>query len=121
MGELEMFIFNLICDNPGSTVKEIHNLLLEEGREAARTTVLTIIQRLETKEYIKRDREKRVTTYFPLRKKESVLKSISSKFIKTMLGGSLKPALVSFLDSEPSSEELDEIEELLKKYKGDKK
>lgn len=117
MGELEMLILNIIWAHPDSTVKEIHSLLLEEGKEAARTTVLTIIQRLEGKGYLQRNKEKRATTYVAVKKRESVLKNISSKFIKTMLGGSVKPALQCFLEDNPSEEELAEIDKILKDYK----
>ncbi len=117
MGDLEMLILNCIWDNANSTVKQVHNMLTEDGRQIARTTVLTIIQRLEKKKYLIRDKSSSVTTYKAIEKRESVLKSLSKKFLKNMLSGSLKPAVQSFLEQNPSKEELKEIESMLKKFK----
>lgn len=113
LGELEILVLNIIWDNPKSTVKEIHNKVMDSGKKSARTTVLTIIQNLEKKKFIKRSSGTGVASYTATKKKTSVLTNISRRFRNVMLGGSMTPMVQSFLDENPSKEELEKIRKMI--------
>lgn len=117
LGELEIVILNLIWDHPGSSVRELHDLCKEQKPDIARTTVLTIVQRLESKGFIRRNKEGRSATFAAIEKRDTVLKRLSSRFIESMLGGSIKPALHSFLSSKPDKEEIEELQKMLDEFK----
>jgi predicted transcriptional regulator len=117
LGELEVSVLNIIWEHPQKSVKELHELICKTEKQVARTTVLTIIQRLESKGYLKRDESQKVATYTTTKRKELVLKDLADKFIRNMLGGSVKPAMQSFLDHNPTSKEIAEMEALIEQYK----
>jgi predicted transcriptional regulator len=116
LGELEIIVLNCIWTHPGKTVKEIHQICQKE-KKIARTTVLTIIQRLESKGFLIRNDAERIATYRAAQEKEPVLKELAKNFISKMLGGSVKPAVQSFLAQDPSSSEIEEMEQLIEDYK----
>jgi BlaI family penicillinase repressor len=65
----------------------------------ARTTVLTMLERLRDKDYLARDESGAVYRYAPVAPKNDVLQSLVRDFVQKALGGSVSP-FVAYLSKE---------------------
>ncbi len=117
LGERELEILKIIWSHPELGVRDIHRLVEQGGSALARTTVLTLIQRLESKGFIERIDGEQPARYRALEKRESVLSRLSKSFVHKILDGSLKPLMQSFLSDQPSEEELDALQALIDEHR----
>ena len=77
------------------------------GEDAvARTTILTVIQRLEERGWIRRSGSGRKLRYHATRNREETLEHLSNRFVRDYFGGSASQLVMSLL----GSEKLDETE-----------
>lgn len=115
VGERELALLReIVEDGPGS-VGEIQSRF-GAPRGLARSTVLTMMERLRAKGYLTRRRERGVYRYFP--KNGDVLASAVSRFVDTALGGSLSP-FVAYLSGRDAidDDELADLERLVLRLK----
>jgi len=112
--EHELAIMQIVWQRPAVTVRDVYEELLKR-RKIAYTTVMTMMGILETKGYLKRNRDAKAYVYRPTKGKSKVLGSMVSDFVNRVFDGSAKPLLVHLVENEHlSQEELDEIAGLLK-------
>lgn len=92
-----------------ATVRQVHDVL-GERRTIAYTTVMTMMNILEEKEYLKRSKQGRAFVYEPTSPKEQVLSSMVDDFVSRVFEGSAQPLVLGLLrDRKLSKRELDEI------------
>jgi predicted transcriptional regulator len=86
-----------------------------ERKGLARTTILTVMERLRQKGYLKRRRRGGVYRYSPKIPKKDVIRSLVREFAERMLAGSPQP-FVAYLaeDAELSDEEVKQLAELVR-------
>ena len=89
LGALELEVLKIIWETPGCTVVEAAERL--PRREYARTTVLTVIQRLHAKGLLKRRKESGIFRYSATQPREQVLSRLITKFVENVLDGSPAP------------------------------
>ena len=104
LGELELIILKTVWQSPGSTVQEIAESLGKQ-RARARTTVLTVMQRLHAKGFLKRRKVRGVFRYSPTKDQGKVLSGLIGQFVERMLGGSSVPFLAYLAESDELTEE----------------
>ncbi len=76
LGDLERAVMDQLWDNDGAqTVREVHNGLLAE-RELAYTTVMTVLQRLHSKELVVQIRSGRAFRYAPSYGRDELVASL---------------------------------------------
>lgn len=82
----------------------------------ARTTVLTVLERLREKKYLKRRKIKGVNHYSPTVEKSEFINGLVGDFVDEVMQGSVSP-FVAYLDqrSQLSDEECDQLRELVAK------
>ena len=80
----------------------------------ARTTVLTLMERLRTKGYLTRRKIDQLNHYSPSGPKNELLQGLVREFVQKALGGSVSP-FVAYLSGEArlKPEELDELKRLV--------
>lgn len=85
-----------------------------EQRGLARTTILTVMERLRKKGYLKRQDKNGVFEYSPCLPKKELMRRLTRSFAEKVLGGSLDP-LVAYLaqDAKVTDEQLDELQRLV--------
>lgn len=98
LGELELAVLNAVFDRPGSSVREIAALMAEE-RGLARTTILTVMQRLHGKGFLRRRKVGAVYRYTATGEQRQVVSDLIGQFISKTLGGSPVPFLAYLADS----------------------
>jgi predicted transcriptional regulator len=89
LGALELEVLKIIWESPGSTVAEAAERL--PRREYARTTVLTVIQRLHAKGLLRRRKEAGIFRYSATQPRQQVLSRLITRFVENFLDGSPAP------------------------------
>ena len=114
---LELEVLQYILDNSPITVREVAEEY-GETHDLARTTILTIMERLRKKGYLTRKKQGGVFEYSPSIEKRDLMKSVVQEFFEKTMKGSLSP-FVAYLGEKKdlSRKELKELEELVRDLK----
>lgn len=96
-----------------ATVREVYEVLLER-RQIAYTTVMTMMNILEEKEYLHRSKEGRAHVYEPLQPKGEVISSMVDDFVSRVFDGSARPLVAGLVrENRLSKRDLEEIARLI--------
>lgn len=104
LGELELAVLNAVWERPGSSVREIAAIMAEE-RGLARTTILTVMQRLHAKGFLKRKKVGAVYRFTATSEQRQVVSDLIGQFVRKTLGGSPAPFLAYLADTNELTDE----------------
>ncbi len=94
---------------PSATVRDVYEALLEQ-RKIAYTTVMTMMNVLEEKKYLKKQVKDRAYVYQATRPRSAVIKAMVREFVDRVFNGSAEPLLVHLLkDRRLSQKDLEKI------------
>ncbi len=121
LGHLELDVLQYIADHHPITVREVANRFAETSGQA-RTTLLTVMERLRAKGYLTRRKSGGVHRYSPTVSKTDLLNQIVGNFVDDVLGGSISP-FVAYLtrSSLLSDDEVRRLGGLLKRIEAREK
>ncbi len=112
LGQQEMDLLKFIDGNSPITVREVA-AHFEKNKGLARTTVLTVMERLRKKGFLTRVKLDGVYKYKSKMEAGDVLASKVSEFIERTLGGSVSPLVSYFIAStDLSKDEISQLSEL---------
>ncbi len=98
IGREEMQVLRYVADRHPVSVREVaEHVAATSGK--ARTTVLTVMERLREKGYLVRRKKGGVYLYSPKRSQADVLRNLVADFVCEALGGSVSP-FVAYLAEE---------------------
>jgi predicted transcriptional regulator len=119
LGEQELEVWRYIAEHAPIAAREVAARFAEE-RGLARTTVLTVIERLRKKGYLTRRREG-VFHYLPRVPPAEVVQGLVRQFVEKTLAGSVSP-LVAYLGRarKLSDQELAELQRLVDELKAER-
>jgi BlaI family transcriptional regulator, penicillinase repressor len=110
----ELEIMKVIWQLDTATVRQVYETMLER-RRIAYTTVMTMMNILEQKGYLKKRQQDRAYVYRPSQPKKQVIRSMVREFIDRVFNGSAEPLLVHLVEDEHLTEaDLDEIRRTIK-------
>ena len=113
--EQELEIMKVIWERERATVRDVYESLLER-RKIAYTTVMTMMNILEQKKYLRKSAEDRAYIYRPAKPKKQVIKGMVREFVDRVFNGSAEPLLVHLIeDRKLNDKELDEIARMIGK------
>src|ERR1700679_2285748 len=92
----ELEIMKVIWRLKTATVRQVYEALLEH-RRIAYTTVMTMMNILEQKGYLKKDQGERAFVYQPTRPQQQVIRSMVREFLDRVFNGSAEPLLAHLL------------------------
>ena len=119
--DVEMAILRVLWDRGPSSVRDVHNVLLE-NRETGYSTTLKMMQVMFDKGLLKRDESQRPQLYAPTIPEEQTQKQIVDDLVQRVFGGSARKLVLRAVESERiSAKELAEIRKLLKQMEGDER
>jgi BlaI family penicillinase repressor len=107
----ELAIMKVIWRTGGSTVRDVYETL-RDSRRIAYTTVMTMMNILETKGYLKKDKQERAYHYKPVRAERIVIASMVREFVGRVFDGASKPLLLHLVEDGHLDE--DERRELMR-------
>lgn len=114
VGRSEMEVLRFVADRHPVTVREVADHFAETKGQA-RTTALTVMERLRRKGFLTRQQVEGVYHYSPSQPKAEMLGNMVRDFVETALGGSLQP-FMAYLSGEAdlSEAELEELRRILR-------
>src|SRR6202171_1239322 len=105
----ELEIMKIVWRSGASTVRGVYETLLER-RKVAYTTVMTMMNILEQKGYLKKRQGERAFVYAPSRPEKQVIRAVVREFVDRVFNGAAEPLLLHLVeDDQLTKEELDEI------------
>jgi len=112
--EQELEIMKVVWDLQTATVRDVYEELLRR-RKIAYTTVMTMMNILEEKGFLKKRAEEKAHVYRPSQAKAKVIRAMVQEFVQRVFNGSAEPLLVQLVkDRHLSSEELEKIARAIK-------
>jgi BlaI family penicillinase repressor len=110
----ELEIMKIVWRSGASTVRGVYEDLLER-RKIAYTTVMTMMNILEQKGYLKKTQKDRAYVYQATRPQKQVIRGMVREFVDRVFNGSAEPLLLHLVEDRRLSEnDLDEIRRLMR-------
>ena len=104
LGDQELEVLRYVTANAPVTVGEVAGGF-GEPRQLARTTILTVMERLRRKGYLTRARDGGAYRYSPSVPQAEVLKGLVHQFVEKTLGGSLSPFVAYLAETRDLSDD----------------
>ena len=102
----------IVWQKGAATVRDVYEDLLKR-RKVAYTTVMTMMQILEQKQFLTKTQVDRAYLYRPSKAKGEVIRAMVRDFLDRVFNGSAEPLLVHLIeDRHLSSEDLQKISRL---------
>src|SRR5271169_5604835 len=121
LGSTEIQILRYLADHHPITVGEVAEYMANTSGQA-RTTVLTIMERLRRKGYLARKRVEGVFRYSPRVAKHDLFHGLVKDFVDTTLGGSVSPFVTFLSEGGPvSDDDLDALKRLVNEMEKQRK
>jgi BlaI family transcriptional regulator, penicillinase repressor len=118
--DVELAILRVLWERGPSSVRDVHNALLED-RDVGYSTTLKMMQVMFDKGLLRRDESRRPQVYAPAIPEAQTQKQIVDEVVEKVFGGSARKLVMRAVQSENvTSEELAEIRKLLKQLEGDR-
>ena len=114
LGELELEVMKILWSRGRSSVLQVSEQLSKQ-KGYARTTILTILQRLHKKGFLKRKKEDGVYRYEPTQKRQQVMGRLLNQFIDRVFDGSSTSLVQQLTGAKMSEEEMDQIKAIIDK------
>src|SRR5262245_3988894 len=116
LGPQELQIMKVVWDRGKVTVRDVYQALLER-RQVAYTTVMTMMNILEQKGFLKKAAgEDRAFVYQPARSRQSVMREMVNEFVDRVFGGSANPLMLHLIEDEHiTQKDLDDLRRLVRK------
>jgi predicted transcriptional regulator len=119
LGEQELEVLRFVADRAPVSAREVAEQFAET-QGLARTTVLTVMERLRKKGYLTRKRRQGVFHYSPRVPQSDVLQGLVRQFVEKTLAGSVSPIVAYLVKSRQlSEEELRELQRLVDELRGE--
>jgi predicted transcriptional regulator len=113
LGNQELEVFQYVAERAPIAVGDVAREFGAQ-RGLARTTILTVMERLRRKGYLRRRKVEGVYQYSPSVAKSDVLRSLVRDFAQRVLGGSSEPFMAYLLeDAELSEAEIEDLRKLV--------
>lgn len=121
LGRVELEVLQFVVENNPISVKAVAAHMAETSGQA-RTTILTVLERLRQKKYLKRRKIGGINHYVPTVNKSEFFQELVGDFVDGALQGSVSP-FVAYLDkqSQLSSDECEQLKRLVSKLESKNK
>ena len=105
ISKTELLVLKVLWEQGPATVREIHSVLTEQGRDWAYTTVLTLLQRLESKGYVTSEKSGIAHIFRPLVSREGLLLHRLRELAWEVTDGAATPLVQALVEGHRFSEE----------------
>lgn len=111
--DAELAVLNLLWQNGRSTVRELTDVLYPNGTGAHYATVQKLLERLELKKFVKRDRKPWPHQFEPRIEREELIGRRLQTTADKFCGGSLVPLMTQLVKAHLSAEDRRSLRGLL--------
>lgn len=114
LSDVQLVFMRALWIHPGSSVAQVREFLMDEGRDLAPTTVSTQLSRLEKKGLITHEVDRRQYLYRALVSEVQVQSSVLTRVTEGLFGGDVTALVHQLLDQDRvSATELAEVKRLI--------
>lgn len=114
VSEAELDVLKVLWERPSGTVREINEILHQQGRRWAYTTVQTLLQRLESKGHVQSDKSGPAHVYRAGVSRDDLLSRRLRELADQLCDGTSSPLLLALLgDSRLTSDDIRQLRQLL--------
>lgn len=114
LGELQTAVMEILWKSSPLSVSEVEQKL-QKNREIAHTTVLTTLDRMHQKGFLRREKQGKAFVYSPQYSKEEFERGVAEEVLSALLSQFSEPALSAFVEIvAEDSEKLDQLEDLIR-------
>lgn len=118
LSDAEREVLKVLWDAGPLGVKDVFSRLTDSGQEWTRSTVVTLIRRLETKRYIASDRSGYAFVYRPLVTREDVMHARIKEVASELADGETVPLMLAFAERQRFSDaELVRLQQMIDELK----
>ena len=119
LGPQELQIMKVVWERRRVTVRDVYEAL-RERRQIAYTTVMTMMNILDQKGFLKRvPGEDRAFVYEPGRSRQTVMRAMVKEFLDRVFGGSANPLMLHLIqDKHVTKKDLDDLRRAIRKKGG---
>jgi BlaI family transcriptional regulator, penicillinase repressor len=122
ISETELDILKVLWDHGPGTVRQVNALLHKQGRRWAYTTVLTLLQRLETKGYVASDKSGLAHVFRPALSRDRLLRQRLKDLANQLCEGTATPLVLALVEGQRfTTDEIQQFRELLDRLEGQRK
>ena len=112
--ELELKILKILWHESPLPVREVRSALAEDGRDIAHTSVITTLNIMVDKRYLKRTRQKNAFWFAPRVSQPEISQRMLGDVVDRVFDGSAKAVMLSLLQtSDIDADELKELRRLI--------
>jgi predicted transcriptional regulator len=98
MSDAEREVLKVLWDHGPLAVREVATRLAEGGQEWARSTVITLLQRLEKKGYVASDKSRFAFVFRPVLTREDVMRARMNDLAGELCDGDALPLVLAFAE-----------------------
>jgi len=98
MSEAEREVLKVLWDHGPLAVRNVLARLTDQGQEWARSTVITLLQRLEKKGYVASDKSQFAFVFRPLVSREDVMRARMNDLAGELCDGDALPLVLAFAE-----------------------
>ena len=114
ISEAELDVLKVLWERSSGTVREINEILHQQGRHWAYTTVQTLLQRLESKGHVRSDKSGPAHVYRAAVSRDDLLSRRLRELADQLCDGTPSPLLLALLgDSRLTSDDIKQLRQLL--------
>ena len=121
LGERELDIMQALWEVDGGTVADVHQALGAMGHQVAYTTVQTMLNRLEAKGHVRRDRRGRAHHYRAVMNEPAAAGVALRRLVDRFFGGDPATLATHLVEGPVAARDLDRIQELIDRRRRDGK
>lgn len=120
IGQEELAVLQFVHDRQPVTVREVAEHFASQGK--ARTTILTVMERLRAKKFLTRKKIGGTFAYSPKLDRNAVMNGVVGDFVRNMLGGSVSPFMAWMSETDSlTDDELRELKKLVRNLDKERK
>ena len=113
----ELEVLQILWERGSGNVRDVLETL-NQRRPRAYTTVMTLLNVMVEKGLLRREADGRAFVYTPRVQRQPALRKMVGDLVKRAFGGSARQLVAHALEqTDPSSQELDEIQKLIDSYR----
>ena len=112
--ELELEILKILWQRSPLTVRDVRDALADAGRDLAHTSVITTLNVMTRKKYLRRSMEGNACLFEPRMSRENTSQKMLGDVVRRVFDGSAKAVMLSLFDcAELNSTDLKELRRLI--------
>jgi predicted transcriptional regulator len=121
ISDTELEVLKVLWESGPGTVREIYALLRQQGRTWAYNTVLTLLQRLETKGYVNSDKSGLAHVFSPAVSRDMLIRQHLRELTDQLCEGTPAPLVLALVEAHRfTTEEIEQFRRLLDRLESKK-